>query len=401
VLVEVGQTVKAGDPLFELDPRPLQADLLKAKAARDAAAAALARAQAQPRAETIPPLEAALHSAESDVSDWTDQLERFQEAMKHTGGGDMEMARRRYALDGAKARLEQARANLALARAGAWTHDVEVARADLAQAQAQVDAAQVLLDRRTVRSPINGTVLKRNIEPGQFAAAEPRAAAIVLGDLATLHVRARVDEEDLPMLHDGAGGQARIRGRMPINVPLRMLRIEPLAQPKTELSGDTTERVDTRVLEVVFEVQPGPGRRSTRDSSSMSSLTRRRRPDLEVVLAQEGVDRRPVAPGIDGEIVVPAGQLDVHRPGAQLVQPPAVRRRDDVVVLAVHDQHRPVECGQDPVVAERVLHEERGHPHAPGKSRDALERRLQDQGRARTLGRELARHPPRPASARG
>src|SRR4051812_37867782 len=51
VFVEVGDTVKVGDPLFELDPRALQADLAKAKAARDAAEANLKRIQAQPRAE--------------------------------------------------------------------------------------------------------------------------------------------------------------------------------------------------------------------------------------------------------------------------------------------------------------------------------------------------------------
>jgi HlyD family secretion protein len=255
VFVEVGQVVKTGAPLFELDPRPLQADLAKAQAARESAAAALARVRAQPRAETLPALEAAVRSIQAEVADWTDQYERFQEAMKQTGGGNMELERRRFALDGAKARLAQAQANLALARAGAWGPDVEVAKADLAQAQAQVAAVQILLDRRTVRAPIDGTILKREIEPGQFAPAAAGAAAIVMGDLTTLHVRARVDEEDLPMLRAGAKGSARIRGRIAINVPLKMLRIEPLARPKKELSGDTTERVDTRVLEVIFEVQ--------------------------------------------------------------------------------------------------------------------------------------------------
>src|SRR5690606_8732783 len=107
---------------------------------------------------------------------------------------------------------------------------------------------------RTIRSPIDATVLKRSVEPGQFAPAEPRISAMTLGDLSQLHIRDRVDAEDLPLLRAGAKGIARIRGRVNTTTPLPTLRIEPLAQPKTELSGDTTERVDTRVLDVVFRV---------------------------------------------------------------------------------------------------------------------------------------------------
>jgi multidrug efflux pump subunit AcrA (membrane-fusion protein) len=261
VLVEVGQRVKTGDPLFELDSRPLQADLVKAAAARDDAAAGLARLEAQPRAETIPPLEAAVASARAEVEDLQGRLERWKAVEDRRAVSEDEFNRVRYSLEAARARLEQARANLALARAGAWSADLEVERADLAQAKAQVDAIQVLIDRRTVRSPIDGTVLKRNLEPGQFATAETASVqqgSMVVGDLSRLRVRARVDEEDLPLLRSGAKAVARVRGRVSITAPLTMLRIEPLALPKTMLSGDTTERVDTRVLEVIFEVNGDP-----------------------------------------------------------------------------------------------------------------------------------------------
>ena len=254
VLVEVGQEVKAGDPLFELDSRPLQSDLLKARAAKEAAEAALKRIQAQPRAEDLPPLEATVRGAEAEVADWTDQYNRYGEAQAQVASGDYEKVRRKYLLDGAKARLAVAQAKLALAKAGAWTPDIDVAKADVAQADANMKALEMLIDRRTVRAPIDATILKRNIEPGQFAAADPAYQPIVLGDLRQLNIRARVDEEDLPMLRAGAKAQARVRGQKAVMVPLSMIRIEPLAEPKTQLSGSTTERVDTRVLEVMFKV---------------------------------------------------------------------------------------------------------------------------------------------------
>lgn len=255
VLAEVGQRVKAGDPLFELDARTLQAELIRARGARQSAEAALRKVELQPRAEELPPLEAEVQAMESEVADWQDQYEKYGQARALDAAGQYEQARRKFALDGAKARLAGARARLALLKAGAWSAEVDVARAGLAAAEADIRALELLIERRTVRAPFDGTVLKRNVEPGQFAPADPSGAAMVLGDLSTLHVRARVDEEDLPLLRMGAAAQARVRGQKAILVPLTMIRIEPLAQPKVQLSGATTERVDTRVLEVVFRVE--------------------------------------------------------------------------------------------------------------------------------------------------
>jgi HlyD family secretion protein len=258
VHVEVGEQVAIGDPLFELDSRPLQADLVRARARVQAAQAEVTRMQAFPRAEAIPPLEAAIRAAETDLADWTDQYERYSQASQQGGGTDVEARRRYFGMETARARLEQARAELALLRAGAWNPDLKVAQANFDAAAAEVAAIELLIERRTVRSPVDGTILKRNIEPGQFAPSETRAAAMVLGDLRELRVRARIDEEDVPLLREGAPATARIRGRIAITFPLEMIRIEPFAAPKTELSGATMERVDTRVVEVLFRVGQRP-----------------------------------------------------------------------------------------------------------------------------------------------
>jgi HlyD family secretion protein len=257
VMVEVGQTVKAGDALVELDSRQLASDMVRAEAALVVARAGVERLKASPRSETIPPLEAQVRAIEVEVADWQDQYDRLKEAKLGDAASSSEMQRRFFQIENAKARLEVVKANLALAKSGSWNQDISVAEAEVARAQADVEAIRLLMERRTVRSPINGTVLKRNVEPGQYALADGRSATIVVGDLQHLNIRARVDEEDLPMLRNGAAATARVRGRAEITVPLIMLRIEPLAQPKSDLSGSTTERVDTRVLEVLFRVS-GP-----------------------------------------------------------------------------------------------------------------------------------------------
>lgn len=255
VLAQVGDVVKAGDPLVELDARPLQAELLRARAARDTAAARVARLKAQPRSEEVPVAEAATQAARSELADWQDQEKRLREAGP-AAASERDLMRVMNSMATARARIAEAEASLALVRAGAWRPDIDVAESEVKAADAQVASLEALIERRIIRAPINGTILKRNIEPGQYATSDSRAPAMIMGDLTTLHVRARVDEEDLPMLRQGAKAIARIRGRAEIKVPLTMIRIEPLAEPKTQLAGSTTERVDTRVLEVLFRVEP-------------------------------------------------------------------------------------------------------------------------------------------------
>jgi multidrug resistance efflux pump len=259
VRAQVGDRVKAGDPLFSIDTRPLQAELVKAEAARDAMSARLSRQRAMPRPEEIPPLEAAVQASRAELLDWQDQEKRLREV----GSGAMserDLARVLNNLGIVRAKILQAEANLSLMKAGAWNEDVRIAEADVANAEAAVRSLKTLIERGTVRAPIDATVLKRNIEPGQYATIDPRQPAMVLGDVSTLNVRAQIDEEDLPMLREGAKGIARVRGRAEILVPLRMVRIEPLAEAKLQLLGTTTERVDTRVLEVIFRVEPEAGK---------------------------------------------------------------------------------------------------------------------------------------------
>lgn len=260
VLVDVGQVVRKGDALVRQDTRTLDADLIQLEAALAIAQAELAQLQAAPRPEELPPLEAALKRAQVRLADAEDQLSDMLAAQRRGGISPTEVNRSRFAADAARAEVEQATASLALARAGAWSAALRVAEARVQRAQRDLDAVRLRRERLTIRAPIDATVLKRNVEPGQIAGG-PSASPdglLVLGDLSSLRVRARVDEEDAPLLRDGASAVARVRGLFPEDLPLRMVRIEPLAMPKMQLMGVTTERVDTRVIEAIFEVVGSP-----------------------------------------------------------------------------------------------------------------------------------------------
>jgi multidrug efflux pump subunit AcrA (membrane-fusion protein) len=258
VAAQVGQVVKKGDALLRLDGRLIEAELVRLEAARASSQARLERLKSSPRAEDIPPARARVAEAQSLVDDLQAQVARWDSIADKRAITEDEFARKRAALETAKARMTTAQAELRLVLAGAWKQDVLIAQAELDQTQADINAAKLRLDRLTVRSPIDGTILKRNVEPGQFIGVggnpSVSGAALVVADLGTLRVRARVDEEDAPLLVDGAAGRARVRGVVAEELDLKMLRIEPLALPKNDLTGLASERVDTRVVEVVFEL---------------------------------------------------------------------------------------------------------------------------------------------------
>lgn len=217
VFVKVGDQVKAGDPLFQLDDRE--------------AAARVASMEAQ-----LGSMTATLAAEEVQVADWTDQFERMNRLKRDNVATDDELKRREFGLQSAKAKLAATKAGItATAR--------------------QLDQSKVELGVLTVRSPRDGQLLQVNVREGEFA---PAAAVsgdplLLLGDVDTLQVRAEVDEQNAVLVDAKQPAQASLKGHADMLMPLRFVRIEPYVVPKRSLTGDSLERVDTRVLQIIFE----------------------------------------------------------------------------------------------------------------------------------------------------
>jgi multidrug efflux pump subunit AcrA (membrane-fusion protein) len=120
--------------------------------------------------------------------------------------------------------------------------------------RALVEQTQVELDRLQVKSPIAATILKVDVRPGEFVGTTRDQELIVLGDIDVLHVRVDIDEQDLPRFQPGLPGRGFVRGDASKPLPLEFVRVEPYAQPKKSLTGSGTERVDTRVLQVIYAI---------------------------------------------------------------------------------------------------------------------------------------------------
>jgi HlyD family secretion protein len=258
VFVKVNQAVygpssmSPGTPLFRLDDRQLQAELHVRQANLSAARVNLAKLENMPRREEIPPLEARVRESDALLNDAKDQYVRAQQLQKTRAMGEEDVIHRRNSVAVAEAQLAKAVADLNLLNKGAWSRDKEIAEASVAQAAALVRQTQVELERLTVYAPIDGVVLQRNVRPGEYVGVPPSQALLVIGDLSKLYVRIDVDESDLPRFRPGLKGRASPRGSPGADIPLTFVRVEPFVVPKKSLTGAGTERVDTRVLQVIY-----------------------------------------------------------------------------------------------------------------------------------------------------
>jgi len=219
VHTQVGHRVEAGTPLFTLDERPLAAEIASREAAVRVAEARVTEAEAM--------------SAEAD-----DQLAKIRGLADPRAVSQEEIVRREMLARAAGSRLK-------------------VAQATLAQARAQLKQTQLDFDRLTVRAPVAGDVLQVNVRGGEFVSPGEGQPPVVLGETRRLHVRVDIDEADAWRFKPGAKAVAYLRGNSTVAVPATFVRVEPYVTPKKSLTGGSAERVDTRVLQVLFGFDRG------------------------------------------------------------------------------------------------------------------------------------------------
>jgi multidrug resistance efflux pump len=255
VPAEVGQKVKAGDPLFRLDDRELKAELQVRKAALAAAKAELARLEAMPRSEELPPAEAQVRETKADWENWERQWARGEKLLTQRAIPEEDFYERKMSAMQARERYNRAVADYELLKAGSWKFDREVAQSGIERAETQVQQTETDLDRLVVRALVDGEVLQVNVRPGEFVGAPASRPLIVLGNVTQMHVRVDIDEYDIPRFVPESRAKATLKGQPDEFFPLKFVRIEPYVVPKKSLTGDNTERVDTRVLQVIYAIE--------------------------------------------------------------------------------------------------------------------------------------------------
>ncbi len=256
VLVKVGDRIEGGTPLFRLDDRDLRGELEVRKAAVSQARSELIRLEAEPRLETIPPLVAAVNEAKAAGIAAADALRRAEEIFAKQVITEQDVIEKRQADAYARAALQKAEAELALREAGSWNYDRDVSRAAVLKVESDVAKLEVDIDRLTVRSFVAGEVLQVNVRPGEFVGAPPGLPLVVLGNVDRLHVRVDIDEFEIARFDPAFAARAVPRGSTGTEYTLAFVRVEPFVVPKKSLTGDNSEREDTRVLQVIYDCAP-------------------------------------------------------------------------------------------------------------------------------------------------
>ena len=205
IYVTWGDRVNAGEPLFKIDDRDLQGQLPVAAAKVKESEATLAK---------------------------TRNLLKIAEGLRIGSSiSGVDLANRRF--------------------------DVAINEAVLESAAAQVEQIKIEIERRTIRAPVTGSILQLKTRLGEFAQGGVLATPLMLlGDTKFLHLRVDIDENDAWRVRPGASALAFVRGNPDLNAPLQFERFEPYVIPKVSLTGQSTERTDMRVLQVIYSFDP-------------------------------------------------------------------------------------------------------------------------------------------------
>jgi HlyD family secretion protein len=271
VLVSEGQDVAPGQPLLMIDDSIQRATVAQMESQAEAAFALLQELRAEPRKETLDVAEAQVVAAQAALKTAEDALDKQRTAStlnpKSVSKDALDTAVNAAA--GAQAAFDVARKQRDLTKAGAWVYDIHNQERQYHALVKSAAAARALLAKYTLRAPGHGTVLAINAPIGGFVSAQGAydsytqgmKPALVLGSPRTrLQVRCYVDEILVPRLPSPSRlkAQLSVRGSQ-VTVPLTYVRTQPLVSPKIELSDQRLERVDVRVLPIIFKLEQVPG----------------------------------------------------------------------------------------------------------------------------------------------
>ena len=269
ILVSEGERVKAGEPLLRIDDSIQRATTEQLQSQSEAARTVLDELKAQPRKEILDVTNAQVIAAEAAVKMATDTLEKDRTAYEMDP-----RAVSKDSLDSAINSAAMSKANLAVAqkqyeltKAGAWSFDIQNQERQQHALEKAFAASRALLGKYTLRAPRDGVVMSINTIVGNYvspqgsydAYTQGASPVIVIGSApSSLHVRCYIDEILVPRLHLSSKMKAQmsVRGSN-LKLPLEFVRVQPYVSPKIELSDQRQERVDVRVLPVIFRiVQP-------------------------------------------------------------------------------------------------------------------------------------------------
>jgi HlyD family secretion protein len=207
-LVKEGDRVTRGQVLVRLDDSELAADVRRQDAALRSAQATLRDLQKGARPQEIEDARAAVSSAEATRSMTEREYQRNDQLYTKNLIAAQDVDRARQAYEVAKAQERSARERLALLLAGSRPDQIDAARWQVTQAESALAQAQSRLREAVVVSPIDGVVLRKNLEAGETA--NPGVPILTLVNPKDVWLRAYVPETEVGRLKVGDTAALRV-----------------------------------------------------------------------------------------------------------------------------------------------------------------------------------------------
>jgi HlyD family secretion protein len=255
VMVKVNDTVFAGEPLILLNDDEVMARYAAAEAQAGMRERLRDEQKVSGKALERRRSEDAAADAETAVFDAQAAVDKAAMAWRASGAPAGNLA-------GARATLAQAQEELA--RRQSQLRDIEAPlptpnEAQTASARGDLALARVNLEKLRIRAPIDGTVLQININPGELAAPSALMPLLTIANLATLNVRAELDERDIAEIKVGQTASVRAAAFPSREFTGTVASIAPLVEPSRLSARGSNSRADVDAVEVVVKLtQPGP-----------------------------------------------------------------------------------------------------------------------------------------------
>ena len=200
--VDMGETVKEGQVLVRIEPQEFAAAVKQQQGQLDAAKAKLQELINGSRPEEIAEAQADLDQAVAALTDAKATLDRVNGLIGTNAVSQQVYDDDVAAYGTAKAKVASLQATLDLAREGQRQEEIDIQKALVVQYEGYLDLAKVYLDNTSIRAPIDGTILDRNVEKGEYVttgfAAEGGAKGYVvsMADLSDLRVELDISQND-------------------------------------------------------------------------------------------------------------------------------------------------------------------------------------------------------------
>ncbi|MBX3266600.1 MAG: efflux RND transporter periplasmic adaptor subunit [Acidobacteria bacterium] len=285
VLVEEGAAVTAGQTIAVIENADLASAVTTARAevqtlvaAQQTAAARIAERKAErarvvngSRREERLEAEAAFEATLPNVENTRREMERAGRLFRTGDVSREEYERAQTAHENAKKISATARERFNLVNAEARPDDVARAEAAvrlaetellefgprIAAAEARVREAEARLEKTIVRSPITGLVLRKRLKDGESVSPESQLGIVTVADRSSLRVRVDLDETDVARIAVGQRAYVTADAYRDTKFAGRVVSVGQILGRKNFTTERPTERVDTRVLEVLIELDAG------------------------------------------------------------------------------------------------------------------------------------------------